>query len=68
MMTTLDAQVAQAERLTARRANIEVLFVDYDQVLADPKAQSAQIADFLGGGLAVDAMVAAVDESLRRQK
>lgn len=68
MMTTLDAQVAQAERLTARRANIEVLFVDYDKVLADPKAQAAQIADFLGGGLAVDAMVAAVDESLRRQK
>ena len=68
MMTTLDAQVAQVERLIARRPDIDAIFVDYDAAVRDPAAEAARIAEFLGGGLDPAAMAAAVDESLRRQQ
>lgn len=67
MMTTLDAQVAQVERLIARRPDVDAIFVDYDAVVADPAAEAARIAEFVGG-LDASAMAAAVDDSLRRQK
>ncbi len=66
MMTTLDAQVAQVERLLANRPDIEAIFVDYDEVIGDPAGVSARIAGFVDG-LDEAAMVAAVDGSLRRQ-
>lgn len=68
MMTTLDAQVAQIERLIARRPDIDAIFVDYDAVVRDPAAEAARIAEFVGGGLDPAAMADAVDDSLRRQQ
>ncbi|MDA0294845.1 MAG: alkaline phosphatase family protein [Planctomycetota bacterium] len=67
MMSTLDAQVAQIERLLARRPDIEAIFVDYASVLADPKAEASRISSFLGVDSDTDAMAAGVDGSLRRQ-
>ena len=67
MMQTLDAQVAKVERMLERRPDMDVLFVDYHDVLEDPDAQARRIAEFIGGDLDVDAMVGAVDGSLRRQ-
>ncbi len=67
MMTTLDAQVAQVERLIARRPDVDAIFVDYDEVVRDPAGQAARLAAFLGD-LDASAMTAAVDGSLRRQK
>ncbi|MDE0889378.1 MAG: alkaline phosphatase family protein [Phycisphaerales bacterium] len=67
MMSTLDAQVAQVERLLARRPDVDALFVDYASVLEDPMAEAGRICDFLGLETNPDAMVATVDESLRRQ-
>ncbi|MCP4495277.1 MAG: tetratricopeptide repeat protein, partial [Phycisphaeraceae bacterium] len=67
MMSTLDAQVAQVERLLARRPDIDSIFVDYASVLADPAGETRRIADFLGGEFDVDAMVGGVDKTLRNQ-
>ena len=67
MMSTLDAQVAQIERLLARRPDVESIFVDYASVLADPAGETRRIADFLGGDLDVDAMIEGVDATLRNQ-
>ncbi len=67
MMSTLDAQVAQVERLLARRPDIDSIFVDYASVLADPAGETRRIADFLGGEFDVDAMVGGVDATLRNQ-
>ena len=69
MMQTLDAQVAKVERMLDRRPDMDVLFVDYHEVLKDPDAQARRIAEFIGGDLDLDveAMARAVEGSLRRQ-
>jgi hypothetical protein len=67
MMKALDAQVAQIERWMRQRPDLECLFVDYAKVLADPQREMAKVAAFLGGGDA-DAMAAAIDPALRRQR
>ena len=67
MMSTLDAQVAQVERLLERRDDIDACIVDYAESIADPAGVAARINDFLGGGLDVAAMAAAIDGTLRRQ-
>jgi len=55
--------------LISKRDDIEVLFVDYNQIVADPKTQIEKICDFLGSK-EIDnaAMVAAVDEKLYRKR
>ena len=68
MMQTLDAQVAMVERMLARRSDIEVLFVAYDDVVKEPGREAQRIADFLGDDLDISAMHGAVDGSLRRQR
>ncbi len=71
MMKTLDAQVAQIERLLRNRPDVECLFVDYAKVVEDPAGEMARVAAFLGdGGSGLDAaaMATAIDPSLRRQR
>ena len=68
MMATLDAQVAQIERLLARRPDVEAIFIDYASVLADPRKEAGRISGILGLEIDVEAMVAGVDKSLRRQE
>ncbi len=48
--------------------HMEVLYVDYAAVLADPLPQSRRIAEFLGGELDVRQMAGVVDERLYRQR
>jgi hypothetical protein len=55
--------------LISKRDDVEVLFVNYNQIEADPKTQIEKICDFLGSK-EIDnaAMVAAVDEKLYRKR
>jgi hypothetical protein len=69
------AVVAQYEKFTrgkqaliARRACFETLTVRYGDVIADPRAQAARVDRFVGGGLAIDRMAAAVHERLYRNR
>ena len=48
--------------------NMKVLFVHYQDLVADPRGQATQINAFLGGQLDVDKMAAAVDPSLYRNR
>lgn len=50
------------------RPNFEALYVNYTDVVADPAPEARRIADFVGGGLDVSRMVAAVDGSLYRNR
>ena len=50
------------------RSHASWLLVDHAQLLADPAAASAQIAEFLGGELDVAAMTRCVDPRLHRQR
>jgi hypothetical protein len=55
--------------LIAKRGDIDVLFVNYNQIVADPKTQIRKICDFLGAaGENEAAMVAAVDAKLYRKR
>jgi hypothetical protein len=55
--------------LITKREDIDVLFVNYNQVVADPPAQVRGICDFLGvPGENEAAMVAAVDAKLYRKR
>ena len=48
--------------------HMEVLYVDYAAVLADPLPQSRRIAECLGGEVDVRQMAGVVDERLYRQR
>jgi hypothetical protein len=50
------------------RPNFEALYVNYSDVVADPAPEARRMADFVGGGLDVARMVAAVDGSLYRNR
>lgn len=55
--------------LITKRDDIDVLFVNYNQIVADPKGQIRKIADFLGDkDIDQAAMVAAVDAKLYRKR
>jgi tetratricopeptide (TPR) repeat protein len=61
-------QMAQVQRiLTPHGERVQVLSVPYHEALADPSAAAERLNDFLGGGLDLAAMAAAVAPSLRRQ-
>ena len=55
--------------LITKRGDIEVLFVNYNKIVADPKAEIREIAGFLGQkDIDQAAMVAAVDAKLYRKR
>jgi hypothetical protein len=62
------AQLRRVEAWLAGQPNIAVLPVDYHRVIRAPEATARQVAAFVGGDLAVDAMAPAVDPSLFRQR
>jgi hypothetical protein len=54
--------------LLKNRSQFEALDVHYTDILAQPLDQARKINAFLGGGLNVDAMAAAVDPQLYRNR
>jgi Sulfotransferase domain len=55
--------------LISKRDDVAVLFVNYNQIVADPRTQVRKIAEFLGQkDIDQAAMVAAVDEKLYRKR
>ena len=68
MMSTLNAQLVSVEKWMASKPNIQVLFVDYGDVVGNPIEVAQSVNAFFGGILDVDAMAQAVDPSLHRQK
>ena len=50
------------------RSNFDALYVEYSDVVSDPVGEARRIAGFVGGGLDVARMAAAVDGSLYRNR
>ncbi len=50
------------------RPNVEALHVEYRDVVEEPRGEAERMNEFLGGGLDVEAMVAAVDRQLYRNR
>ncbi len=51
-----------------RQPNVEILYVSYNAMLENPREYAEQVNRFLGGGLDVEKMIAAVDKALYRQR
>ena len=59
--------LAEVEGWLARQPNVEVVYVNYNQMLDAPAPLITTINDFLGGRLDKGAMAAVVDKTLHRQ-
>ena len=64
----LRRHVQQTKAWIARQPNFRMLDLDYNAMLLDPEPWAEQVNAFLGGGLAVRAMVEVVDPSLYRNR
>jgi hypothetical protein len=60
--------LVEVESWLAKQPNIEVMDVNYNQMLDAPYGFIPAISDFLGGQLDTAAMAAVVDKTLHRQR
>ena len=60
--------VAHVEAWLARQPNIDVIYVSYNDVMADPRPDAERISRFLGDSLDVEEMLRVADGTLYRQK
>ncbi len=60
--------LTQIQTWLERQPNIKVLYLDYGDTLSDPNKAANQLAEFLGNPTPVEDIVAAVDNSLYRNK
>ena len=54
--------------MVRKRANFEMIEVEFGRALQAPEEFVAEVNDFLGGGLDIDAMMAVVDPELYRNR
>lgn len=60
--------LAKVENWLSKQPNMEVLYLDYNAILANPRPHFERLNAFLGGGLALESMLQVVDPTLYRQK
>jgi hypothetical protein len=68
MTRLFEQHLAKVTAWLADQPNIQVLYVSYNDVLADPDKAARQVVRFLGEALDVSAMAAVVDPSLYRNR
>jgi hypothetical protein len=68
MAAMFSKHVAQIEAWFADQPNIDVLYVNYNEILKDPRPHAERINTFLGGSLSVQEMISVVDRALYRQQ
>ena len=60
--------VAAIKAWLVRQANFEVIYVNFNSLIADPKAVCHQISDFIGPALNVERMLSVPSEKLYRNR
>ena len=60
--------LARTKAMLARRPATQVLSIEYGAVISDPLTAAERLNSFLGGGLDVPKMAAAVDRALHRHR
>lgn len=60
--------IESVEAMFRARSEMEVLYVSYNRLMADPERQAARVAAFVEAELDVQRMVSRVDPSLYRQR
>jgi hypothetical protein len=68
MMKLFRAEIDSFYKWAKEKSHIDLIDVDYNLVLANPRQELAKVNDFLSGSLNVDNMVDGVDASLYRNR
>jgi LPS sulfotransferase NodH len=68
LLKVFRAEIDKSNKWLAEQPNFKVLYVNYNEMLADPAPQIARINEFLGGDLDTRAMMRIVDPALYRQR
>lgn len=68
MVTLFADHLKKVKQVIAARPCFDVIDIDYRDVLDQPSQQATRMNDFLGGGLDVERMAAAVDQRLYRNR
>lgn len=68
MAQIFERHLKTIEEMVRSRSEIELMYLDFREVIADPRGQARRISDFVGQTLDIDAMGAAVDERLYRNR
>jgi len=61
-------QLQQVEQYLKNHPNFKILYVDYNQLLGEPRQWAEAVDEFLGGGLNLSKMLNVVDPALYRQR
>jgi hypothetical protein len=68
MAEMFNKHLKDVEAFIEKQANMECLYISYNDVLENPAANVEKINDFLGGALTTSAMLEVVDTALHRQR
>jgi hypothetical protein len=68
MAQIFERHLKTIEEMVRSRSEIELMYLDFREVIADPRGQARRISDFVGQTLDIDAMGAAVDKRLYRNR
>jgi hypothetical protein len=68
VMQVFRAQMVKVDQWVRDHTNFRLLYVDYNELLANPKPEIEAISRFLGGRMNTDAMLEVVDPTLYRQR
>ncbi len=68
LLEVFRAEIDKCNKWLADQPNFSVLYVNYNEVIADPVPQVSRLNEFLGGKMNTQAMLEVVDPKLYRQK
>jgi hypothetical protein len=68
MAVLFERHIRQIEQWLSTQSNMQVLYLHYSDILAEPLAQIERINDFLGGRLNSERMIEAIDPNLYRNR
>jgi len=60
--------IIKARKWGQSRRNVDIIYVNYSDVIADPRKEALRVSEFLGGDMDINGMVSAVDKKLYRTK
>ena len=68
LLAVFRAEIDKSNKWLAQQKNFKVLYINYNEMLQDPKPHIVKLNEFLGGDLNTEAMMNIVDPTLYRQK
>ncbi|MEM9885043.1 MAG: alkaline phosphatase family protein [Bacteroidota bacterium] len=63
-----ERQVEEAKKWASERDNVQILYLNYADVVAQPLEAALKMSEFIGQPLAIEKMIATVDSSLYRER